>query len=324
MFYRSDWPEVGLAKALSEQRPEDFPVPRSDGRSWVQQVDVHGALFRWVASPSEFETSLYRFPVWLLHVEIEDAFGDVLGAWPDEPIVVEHLSGQALRIVDDPPWGSAYVYAKVARSEPPYEALVRRGFMPVEQRRLFRCKVRDLVDQPNRQRQEGLWFTSLAAVDTERQAIYREQILSICEEVFAERGLSRHFADPILVARLPGIEYIMALMRQNFEHVQRDRFLVAVDSTTDDLCGFSAVGRKPGLGETTFTQLLSAVRKSYRGQGVYRGLTRLLAETLPRDASLLNVVQADNREIQRAYEGSGRLYLADTVVMRRAFDLPVT
>ncbi len=322
MYYRSDWPEAGLAEALSEERPTGFPVPRSDGRCWVQQADVDGALIRWVASPSEFESALYRLPVWNLHVEIEDAFGELLGTWPGEPRLVEQIGGLVSQVVGDPPWGSGYVSAKVARGESPCEALLSTGFVAVEQRRLFRCRVRDLASQPAVPQQDGLWFGSLAAFDTERVATYRDQILSLCKEAFEERGLSRHFTDPILLARLPGIEYVMALMRRNFEHVPRERFLVAIDTTSGELCGFSAVGRKPGLEEGTFTQLLSAVRKAYRGKGVYRGLTRLLVETLPQDATLLNVVQAGNRAIQRAYQGSGRLYLADTIVMRRAFKLP--
>jgi hypothetical protein len=194
-------------------------------------------------------------------------------------------------------------------------------FVPVEQRRIFRCKVRDLAGWQVAQTPDVLLATSLAAVDPERRASFREQILGICKQAFEDRGMSRHFTDPILLARHPGIAYIMALMQKNFAHVQLDRFLVVIESKTDEVCGFSVIGRKPGLGETTFTQLLSAVLRAYRGQGVYRVLTRLLSETLPQDATLLNVVQTGNRAIQRAYQGSGRLHLADTVVLRRVFGL---
>jgi ribosomal protein S18 acetylase RimI-like enzyme len=321
MYYRSDWPEAGLPDSLSEQRPADFPVPRSDCRSWVQQAELCGALFRWSASPSEFESALYGLPVWNLHFEIEDPVGDVLVSSPGDPKLAEHVGGLASQILDDPPWGSGYVSAKVVGGEPPSEALLSTGFVPVEYRRLFRCKVRDHAVRQDARPQTGLWVTSLASVPAHRLESYREQVLDICRQAFGERGLSRHFTDPILLARLPGIVYIMALMRQNFEHVPLDRFLVAIDTATDEVCGFSAIGRKPGLGETTFTQLLSAVHKAYRGQGVYQGLTRLLSETLPQDATLLNVVQTGNRAIQRAYEGSGRLHLADTVVLRRVFDV---
>jgi hypothetical protein len=322
MYYRSDWPEAGLPSSLSEQRPADFAAPRSDSRSWVQQAEVRGALLRWVASPGEFESALYEFPVWNLHLEMEDTAGDVLGSWPGDPKLVEHVGRLASEMLDDPPWGSGYVSTKLVEGEPPSEVLLGMGFVPAERRRIFRCRVRELVASQVAQPQDGLLFTSLAAVDSERLAICREQILSICREAFEERGLSRHFTDPILLTRLPGIVYITALMRQNFEHVPLDCFLVAIDTKTDEVCGFSAIGRKPGLGKTTFTQLLSAVRMAYRGRGVYQGLTRLLSETLPREATLLNVVQTGNRAIQRAYEGSGRLYLADTVVLRRAFNLP--
>jgi ribosomal protein S18 acetylase RimI-like enzyme len=258
--------------------------------------------------------------VWNLHFEIEDPAGDVLVSWPGDPKLMEQVGGLASQMGDDPPWGSGYVSAKLVRGEPPFEALLSMGFVPVEHRRIFRCRVRDLAARQVAQPQDRLVFTSLAAVDTERLKFCREQILGICRQAFEERGMSRHFTDPILLARLPGIVYIMALMEENFEHVPLDRFLVAIEPATDEVCGFSAIGRKPGLGEATFTQLLSAVHETYRGQGVYRGLTRLLSETLPQDATLLNVVQTGNHAMQRAYQGSGRLHLADTVVLRRVFD----
>ena len=109
-------------------------------------------------------------------------------------------------------------------------------------------------------------------------------------------------------------------MKLNFEHVMPSHFLVAVDIRFDRVCGFSAVGRKPGLNEELYTQLLSAVRKTYRGRGIYRGLTGLLSQTLPHDVPLLNVTHTDNRAMQRAYQDSGRVHLADTVVLRRVYN----
>jgi len=108
-------------------------------------------------------------------------------------------------------------------------------------------------------------------------------------------------------------------MALNFEQVTPSHFLVAVDIGSGQVCGFSAVGKKPGLKEDTYTQLLSAVQKAYRGRGIYRGLTHLLSQTLPQDATLLNIVHTDNRAIQRAYRDSGRAHLADTVVLRRVY-----
>jgi hypothetical protein len=111
----------------------------------------------------------------------------------------------------------------------------------------------------------------------------------------------------------------MAVMNLNLDHVPPDRILVAIDTSADRVCGFSAIGRKPGLNEAVCTQLLSAVQGAYRRQGVYRGLTRLLASNLSKEVTLLNVVQADNHAIQRAYQGSGRVHLADTQVLRRVY-----
>ena len=98
-------------------------------------------------------------------------------------------------------------------------------------------------------------------------------------------------------------------------------FLVALDGSPERVAGFSIFGEKPGLAGATHTQLLSAVRADYRGRGVYGGLTRLLWQSLPRDATLLNVTHAENRGMQNAYHKSGRLRLADTVIVRRIFDI---
>jgi hypothetical protein len=66
-----------------------------------------------------------------------------------------------------------------------------------------------------------------------------------------------------------------------------------------------------------YTQLLSAVRNVHRGKGVYAGLTKLLAEILPNESQLLNVTHAENHAMQRAYQNTGRLHYADTLVLRR-------
>jgi ribosomal protein S18 acetylase RimI-like enzyme len=85
------------------------------------------------------------------------------------------------------------------------------------------------------------------------------------------------------------------------------------------LCGFSILAERPGLEQEQYTQLLSAVRKDYRGKGVYAGLTRLLTEILPNEAQLLNVTHVDNYAMQRAYQDTGRQHYADTLVLRRVF-----
>ena len=96
--------------------------------------------------------------------------------------------------------------------------------------------------------------------------------------------------------------------------------LLALEADSDSVCGFSIVSERLGLAESHYTQLLSAVRTAHRGKGVYAGLTRLLVETLPDHAQLLNVTHAENHAMQRAYLNTGRLHYADTLVLRRVFD----
>ena len=320
MYYRSDWPELGLPEALNERNPSESAARQRDGTRWVQETEVLGALLRWVATRSEFESNLYGFPMWNLRFEVDDTAGEVLADWPEDPNLRQHVAGTLSRMLDPPPWGTGYVCAKLVSTEPPCNAMLQLGFEAVEHRRIFRCRVKDLDAAQDTRRPEGISFASLAADHPRQLAIRRQQILGICRETFEESGHSRHFVDPTLLARLPAVDYILAVMGLNFELVPLDRFLVAIDTRTDTVCGFSAVGRKPELGQTTYTQLLSAVLKTYRGRGVYQGLSRLLSEILPQDATLLNVVQKGNRAIQRAYQGTGRRCLADTVVLRRVFD----
>jgi len=320
MYYRSDWPEVGLPTALSEKSLVGPTAHVDDDQAWVQETKVSGARFRWVAAPSNFESNLYRFPMWSLHVEVNDVDESILTTRLDSVTLREYITEGIRQLLYVSPWGAAYVSSKLVKNEPLYDALLQAGFEEVEHRRLYMCKVRDITSEPLPSSAGNIQLTSLAAVASEQLSAYREQILDICREAFEQKGYSRHFTDSVLLERLPGIAYILAAMELNFKHVVPSHFLVAVDIGSDQICGFSAVGRKPGLGKHMYTQLLSAVRKAYHGQGIYRGLTHLLSQTLPQNALLLNVTHVGNHAIQRAYQNSGRVRLADTVVLRRVFD----
>jgi hypothetical protein len=278
-------------------------------------------LFRWIVALNRFEAELYGFPMWDLRLEVEDVVGAALASWSSAAFR-DHIGSMAQRILDAPPWGDGYVSSKVVASEPLCDVLLHAGFEVVERRRIFRCRVRDLATRQEAQTPEGVQFTSLATIPDEQSATCREQILSICREAFEGKGHSRHFTDPVLLAKMPGIEYIMAVMKLNFEHVLLEHFLVAVHAASGEVCGFSAIGRKPGLVEATYTRLLTAVKREYRRQGVYLGLAALVARTLPQDTTLVDVIQTENLAIQRAYQRSGRVALADTVVLRRV--LPPT
>lgn len=321
MYYRSDWPEVGLPAALNEL---SSAVCLGDGEGWLHETEIAGAMCRWIATQNEFESNLYGFPIGSLRLEIDDTDGSVLAAQLDSPVLRESVIEGTCQLSDASPWGAAYVSAKVVEDEPLCDALRRVGFEQVESRRIYHCRARDIISKASPFAEDSVCFTSLAAIDTKQLPAYRQQILDICREAFGEKGHSRHFRDPVLLERLPGIAYILAVMDLNFEHVAPGHFLVAVDASSDRVCGFSVIGRKPGLIGDTYTQLLSAVQKAYRGRGVYRGLTHLMSQTLPQGATLLNVTHVDNRAMQRAYQGSGRVHLADVVVLRRACDESVS
>jgi len=316
MYYRSDWPEVGLKTALNEFRLVHSNTYHDDNLDLVQESKISGATFRWVATKSEFESDLYRFPVWNLRLEVDDADGIMLTARLESVTLRGYIKETLRQLFDMLPWDTAYIYTKVVKEEPLYYALLQFGFEEVEFRRIYMCKVRDLTSKPLCSSLKSIIFTSLAAISPEQLSQYREQIFNICCEAF-EKGYSRHFSDPFLLRRLPGFTYILRSMELNFKRVAPNHFLLAVDTSCDRLCGFSVVGIKPGLGENTYTQLLSAVQKTYRGRGIYRDLTQLLSQTLPQDAILLNITHVGALAMQRAYQDSGRVHLADTVVLSR-------
>jgi hypothetical protein len=293
--------------------------PVDDHQAWAQETRFAGAVFRWIATYSEFESQLYGLPMWNLRIEVDDPTGNLLAAGLDTPTLRQFVSERAGQLLDPPPWGAAYVSVKVVRDEPLYGALRQLGYGKVEHRRVYACKVRDIVCGASACAKNRIRFTSLTAVGPDRVSERREQILDICREAFEGKGHSRHFLDPVLLERSPGIAYILAVMTLNFERVTPDHFLVANDVSADRVCGFSVVGSKPGLEGDVYAQLLSAVRAAYRGQGIYRGLSHLLSQTLPRDATLLNVTHVNNLAMQRAYQDSGRVYVADVVVLRRVY-----
>lgn len=51
---------------------------------------------------------------------------------------------------------------------------------------------------------------------------------------------------------------------------------------------------------------------------MYAGLTGLIAQRLPAEATLLNITHSTNLSMQSAYERTRRMHVADTVAMRLA------
>jgi len=319
IFYRSNWPELGFPSPVV---PYDSCSPafrfKAD-ESWVEEMTVSGIACRLLAFRSGFESDLYGVPFWNLHFECEGEAGSVPPRIFGDPGFLDDLKVGMLRCFKSAPWKTAYVMSKLVKNEMFYDVLHQTGFEAVECRRLYRSNIRDLIFPETAFVQDKIKVMSLAEIPSGRIPACRRRIFEICRETFEKEGYSRHFTDPILIRRLPGADYIEAVMALNFNSIPPAGFFVALDRETDTACGFSVVGKKPGLSGDVFTQLLSVVKKEYRGRGIYHAISGLLLRTLPEDGILLNVTDCRNRAIQKAYGKSGRTHLTDTVVMRRLF-----
>jgi hypothetical protein len=308
MYYRSDWPELGQSG------------PLSDGDSHVNFQAWQGAgncKWRWVSKPDDFESQLYGIPIWKLHLEILDAGEGLLAKGLNSTRLIHRLREILQQLLERAPWSHAYVTTKVVQSEPLYQMLIDAGFEQVEHRCLYNINVGNLeISQASLN--NSFRYQSLAAVALNQRDRVREQILEICNEGF-QRGYGRHFTDGFLLQRASGLAYILDVMKLNFERIPLHFILLALDMESDRLSGFSILCERTGMGKSHYTQLLSAVRNVYSGKGVYGGLTHLLTEILPNEAQLLNITHAENHKMRRAYQNTGRLHYADTVVLRRIF-----
>jgi hypothetical protein len=318
LYYQSDWPEVGLSAALGEGALPPFQPPSGDAARWVRETRFAGLAVRWVASRNAFESQLYGFPIWEFRVEAGDG-----SAGSPQPVFLallqDHLCAEIDRLPVAAPWDPAYACSKVVAGEPLHRALARSGFQEIERRRLYRTPIRNLIDRQGAAGDRALRFVTLEDLAPADRGTCQDQLLDNCRDAFGPKGFSRHFTDPFLLERRSGLDYIIAVMQMNFDRLPPADFLVAVDDAAGRIAGFSVVGKKHGVTDASHTQFLSAVACDYRGRGIYQGLTQLLVRTLPRDAALLNVTHVENRAMQRAYLQSGRVHLADTVLMRRVF-----
>jgi ribosomal protein S18 acetylase RimI-like enzyme len=284
----------------------------------VCETRFAGLTVRWLASRNAFESQLYGFPIWEFRVEAGN--GSVVSPQPlFLALLQDHLCAEIDRLPGAIPWDPAYACSKVVEGEPLHRALARSGFQEIERRRLYRTPVRDMVERQGAAGDRAFRFITLEELAAADRGTCRDQILEICREAFGPEGFSRHFTDPFLLGRRSGLDYILAVMQLNFDRLPPADFLVAVDDAAGRVAGFSVVGEKTGVTGASHTQFLSAVASDYRGRGIYQGLTLLLWRTLPRDATLLNVTHVENRSMQRAYLQSGRVHLADTLLMRRVF-----
>lgn len=318
-YYRSDWPEMGCPEPFGGKAPL-LADPQAQGRdSWTRQRDHLGGQLRWTGRHNELESILYGLRVWYLILEANDPKGFFLSTALGNPVFEEVVKEELEKFLSTRPSGETYVAAKVVPGEPAYKALLRFRFEEVERRRLYTCRVGELRHKETIPCRNEIEYTSLSDLPRSRISSCREQILGLCRRSFLESGHSRHFTDPFLLERCSGVDYILALMVLNFKNVEPKHFLISFDTAVSRVCGFSVIGKKPGLEGNTYTQLLSAVGGEHRGQGIYRGLTGLLSEILAHDVRLLNVTQAANQKMQKAYKDSGRHHSADTVILRRVF-----
>ncbi len=313
IHYQSDWAEAGLISPLNSY------TSCASERNCVREKNASGAEFRWIVKENGFESGFYGFPVLELRLEVDDPDGVFLTSRMDNADLNRELYLETSDIMRNPSWGKAYLYSRLIRNEPFFGALDRLDFIEVELRRLYRCRFGDLQrTRDNGDIGSGVKFCTLSDFSPEKIPGLNEQILGLCREAF-HSGHTRHFNDPLLSGIRSGTEYILAVMELNFRKVDPGHFLVAVEEESRGICGFSVFGEKTGVEGGVYTQLLSAVSGPYRGKGIYRGLTELASRIFPPDAGLLNVTHVRNRKIQRAYQGSGRRHVADTVVLRRFF-----
>ena len=311
--YQSDWAEAGSPYPLSNCAAGD----RSG--QCIHEKNVSGADFRWNLRENIFESEFYGFPLLELQLEVDDPRMVFLNDQMDNQVLHREIYSETAEVIRNHIRGEAYLYSRLVRHEPLSSALIRLDFREVELRRIFGCRFGDLKGFRSESFSDFvIRYCTLADFSSNQVPELQEQILEVCREAFSS-GHTRHYTDSLLFGRRPGTEYILAVMELNFKHVDLRHFLVAVDEDKTRICGFTVLGKKPGIVGSVYSQLLSAVSGFYRGQGVYRGLTELAARTFPPGAGLLNVTHVRNRKIQRAYQESGRRHVADTVVFRRYF-----
>ena len=289
-------------------------------------VKIFSSAIKWkkvrlfvLVKKDSFLSSIYNYTFFDLILAVDDYSRILLDNNIDNPILnnlIENIIGNFFKSL---PWeNNIYISSKIVKSEPLLNVLERYGFKILEYRRIFICKIGDLKPLKSLSF-SGIEFTTLDTVNDVLIDTYKKQIFDICKGTFGVKGYGRQFTDSFLRSRLSGFSYILSAMDLNFQILPKNQFLVAIDSNKNEIIGFSIIGSKDGLNKKTYSQLLSAVRKDYQGHGIYRGLSSLLYNSFPHDATLLNVTHTENHKIQRAYQDSGRLHLSDTVILGRNF-----
>ena len=316
MAYRSDWPEMGACHPFGLASDPSFEKVQPKTKCFLKCANSSEGAYELFATFDGFEAELYRVPFFRIGLEIlsSNCSHELLRHAALKAFIDSALPSLISKLKEE----RAYVYARVVPSEPLSVHLIDAGFEIVEHRCFYVARIEELASRLLPTVDFSARYICLAELPKALHSRYQQEMLDVCVESF-EVGNSRHFTDVHLTHRRSGVDYILEVMRLNFKKIQPEGFLLAIDPMTDSLAGFTVVGRKASLRDHIYTQLLSAVRAQYRSSGIYRGLTHLLASTLPRRAMLLNVTHAQNRRMRRAYEGSGRVHFSDGVIVRRFF-----
>lgn len=200
MNYRSDWPEIGLSSTMSEGTQGQA----RNQPDWMDESRVDEVVLRWVASKDGFESKLYHFPIWNLRLELENFCGDILDARHSLRLRTA-IAAAIERLVTAPPWGASYLFSRIVEAELLYRPLLECGFQAVEERRLYRTRVGDIVLTESSRPDGSIHFTSLDEIPPEQYRSCREQIFDVCADAFGDKGYSRHFTDPFCRSGWPAV-----------------------------------------------------------------------------------------------------------------------
>jgi hypothetical protein len=154
MYYRSDWPELGLSGPLSNG---NSPV---DTQAWQ---GAGSSKWRWLSKLDDFESQLYGIPIWNLHLEILDSGEGWLARGLNSTRLSHSLPEMLQQFLERAPWAHAYVATKVVQDEPLCQVLTDAGFEQVEHRCLYKINVSKLQiseDSLNNSVQYPHWLPS--------------------------------------------------------------------------------------------------------------------------------------------------------------------
>lgn len=305
----SDWAERGKLHAITagDNVVSNSFEADSVGSYTHGEVDTHWSL---VANKIESEFYGFRVAELTLTVAVDGAAVD-MSQWLVENRVI--LRAELETAVDRCAGAVQYLTMKVAANDALSHLSQLADSLCVERRRLFCSRVVKNIEMEVLD--HVILRTMEDARDLERDR-WEVELRDVCRLAFRQTGYTRHFLDPVLSSRRSGLEYLDAMMERNLSNSAPRDIVVAIESDTKKIIGFSVRGRKGFSSAAVYTQLLSAVEPDFRGRGLYRSMSRSIESGLPADALLLSVTHRENLTMQRAAVALGRRHLADSDVIR--------